>query len=200
MSVQGAHPASMMEWNTGEIPCRRIENPSSWFCNEDLERLNFASPVLKATPVPASEGTRPTGLDSQLPGSRGMRSRPAMTKLLEPVLILAAHRWRSNAAASRYDCCSRTQLALKFDTGTIAWRDRSVGKGSLAFADNRLYLYSEEGVVCLADASPVAYREHGRFTLSQQSGLPTWSHPILAGGLLVIRDQEAVYAYNVRAK
>ena len=82
----------------------------------------------------------------------------------------------------------------------MAWRDRSVGKGSLIFADNRLYLYSEDGVVGLADASPDGYRERGRFTLPQQSGSPTWSHPIIAGGLLVIRDQDAVYTYDVRAQ
>ncbi len=90
--------------------------------------------------------------------------------------------------------------ALKFDTGAMAWRDRSVGKGSVIFADNRLYLYSEEGVVGLAEANPAGYREHGRFTIPQQSGLPTWSHPIITGGLLIIRDQDSVYAYNVRQR
>ena len=99
-----------------------------------------------------------------------------------------------------YGFSSSILTALRFAAGTVAWRDRSVGKGSLAFADNRLYLYSEDGVVGLADAAPEAYRERGRFTLPQQSGLPTWSHPMIAGGLLVIRDQEAVYAYNVRAQ
>ena len=82
----------------------------------------------------------------------------------------------------------------------MAWRDRSVGKGSLAFADRRLYLYSENGVVGLAEASPAGYREHGRFTLAQQSGLSTWSHPIVTGGLLIVRDQGNVYAYDVRAR
>jgi hypothetical protein len=53
-------------------------------------------------------------------------------------------------------------------------------------------------VVGLAEASPAAYREHGRFRIPQQSGQPTWSHPIIAGGLLIIRDQDTVYAYNVR--
>ena len=42
--------------------------------------------------------------------------------------------------------------ALNFDTGELAWRDRSVGKGSLIYADQRLYLYSENGVVGLAEA------------------------------------------------
>ena len=97
-----------------------------------------------------------------------------------------------------YGFSSSILTALQFDTGRTAWRDRSVGKGSLIFGDNRLYLYSEDGVAGLAEASPEAYREHGRFTIPQQSGLPTWSHPIIAGGLLILRDQDAAYAFDVR--
>ena len=55
-----------------------------------------------------------------------------------------------------YGFSSSILTALKFDTGAMVWRDRSVGKGSLIFADNRLYLYSEDGVVGLAEASPAA--------------------------------------------
>ena len=79
----------------------------------------------------------------------------------------------------------------------VAWRDRSVGKGSLVFADERLYLYSENGVVGLAERIPPAYREHGRFTLST-GGASTWSHPILTRGMLILRDQDKVYAFDVR--
>jgi outer membrane protein assembly factor BamB len=89
--------------------------------------------------------------------------------------------------------------ALKFDTGEVAWQNRSVGKGSLAFADDRLYLYSESGVVGLAEASPTGYREHGRFEL-RTGNLPTWSHPVVSGGKLFLRDQDTIYAYDVRAK
>jgi outer membrane protein assembly factor BamB len=89
--------------------------------------------------------------------------------------------------------------ALKFDTGDVAWQNRSVGKGSLAFADDRLYLYSENGVVGLAEASPTAYREHGRFEI-RTGQLPTWSHPVVSGGKLFLRDQDTIYAYDVRAK
>jgi outer membrane protein assembly factor BamB len=88
--------------------------------------------------------------------------------------------------------------AMAFDTGQVAWRDRSVGKGSMVFADDRLYLFSEQGVVGLAEANPAAYREHGRFQLKTGS-LPTWSHPVVANGKLFLRDQDTIYAYNVRA-
>jgi outer membrane protein assembly factor BamB len=89
--------------------------------------------------------------------------------------------------------------SLKFDTGELAWQNRSVGKGSLTFADDRLYLYSEGGVVGLAEASPTGYREHGRFEL-KTGRLPTWSHPVVSGGKLFLRDQDVIYAYDVRAK
>jgi outer membrane protein assembly factor BamB len=88
--------------------------------------------------------------------------------------------------------------AMHFDTGKVAWRDRSVGKGSVVFADDRLYLYSENGVVGLAEANPAGYREHGRFEI-RSGRLPTWSHPIVSGGKLFIRDQDTIYAYDVRS-
>jgi hypothetical protein len=68
------------------------------------------------------------------------------------------------------------------------------------FADDRLYLFSEEGTVGRAEANPAAYREHGRFRLQRASSQPTWSHPIVANGRLYLRDQDAVFAFNVAAK
>ena len=97
-----------------------------------------------------------------------------------------------------YGFSSSILTALNFDSGKMVWRDRSVGKGSLIYADNRLYLYSESGVVGLAEATPAAYREHGRFSFST-SGSPTWSHPMITGGKLILRDQDSVYAYDIRA-
>jgi hypothetical protein len=88
---------------------------------------------------------------------------------------------------------------MHFDTGKVAWRDRSVGKGSIVYADERLYLFSESGVVGLAEATATGYREHGRFEI-RSGRLPTWSHPIVSGGQLFLRDQDTVYAYNVAGK
>jgi outer membrane protein assembly factor BamB len=89
--------------------------------------------------------------------------------------------------------------AMKFDTGQVAWRDRSVGKGAVVFADERLYLYSEQGAVGLAEATPAGYREHGRFQIKAGSA-PTWSHPIVSNGKLFIRDQDTIYAFDVKQK
>ncbi len=89
--------------------------------------------------------------------------------------------------------------AMRFDNGEVAWKDRSVGKGSLTYADGHLYAFSENGVVGLVAAHPEAYLEKGRFRI-QQGSLPTWAHPVVAGGRLYIRDQDTIYAYDVREK
>ena len=98
-----------------------------------------------------------------------------------------------------YGFSSAILTAMRFDTGEVAWRDRSIGKGSLVYADGRLYLFSEGGDVALAEATPEAYREHGRFSLDI-GALPTWSHPVVSNGMLFLRDQDTVYAYNVRSR
>jgi outer membrane protein assembly factor BamB/Ca2+-binding EF-hand superfamily protein len=88
-------------------------------------------------------------------------------------------------------------ICMDFKTGKIAWQDRSVGKGSLTVADGMLYLLSENNEIALAEATPDGYREHGRFKY-QGHGRPSWAHPVVTGGVLYIRDQEFLTAYNVR--
>jgi hypothetical protein len=83
---------------------------------------------------------------------------------------------------------------MRFADGTASWRNRSVGKGSLICADERLYLYAEDGVVGLAEATPDAYRQQGRFRLSG-SHPPTWApNLVISNGKLIVRNQEHVYA------
>ncbi len=89
--------------------------------------------------------------------------------------------------------------ALDIETGALFWRDRSIRKGSLTFADNRLYVFSERGDVALVEPSRAGYTQRGRFELRQRdrSGENTWSHPVVANGLLYLRDQDVLVAYDV---
>jgi outer membrane protein assembly factor BamB len=89
--------------------------------------------------------------------------------------------------------------ALQFDSGRLAWRDRSVGKGSATYADGHLYVLGEGNTVGLVEATPTAYREKGRFEIPD-SGLPAWAHPVVSGGRLYIRNQSSLAAYDVRAR
>ena len=87
---------------------------------------------------------------------------------------------------------------LEFATGKLAWRDRSVGKGAVTYADGNLYILGEDFVVGLAEATPSGYREKGRFKIRDQ-GAPSWAHPVVSGGRLYIRNQNELTSYDVRA-
>lgn len=88
---------------------------------------------------------------------------------------------------------------LEFASGKLLWRDRSVGKGALSYADGHLYILGENYIVGLVEASPAGYREKGRFQISDQ-GAPSWTHPVISNGRLYLRNQSLLMAYDVRAR
>lgn len=88
---------------------------------------------------------------------------------------------------------------LEFATGKKMWENRSVGKGSVAYADGMLYLLGEKHQVALAEATPSGYNEKGRFTIADQ-GRDSWAHPVIVGGKLYLRDQGVLTCYDVKAK
>ena len=88
---------------------------------------------------------------------------------------------------------------LEFATGKMMWRDRSVGKGAITYADGHLYIVGENQTVGLVEATPAGYREKGRFTIKDE-GWNSWAHPVVAGGTLFIRNQGTLTTYDVRAR
>jgi hypothetical protein len=87
---------------------------------------------------------------------------------------------------------------MEFGTGKVAWKDRSVGKGTVTYADGMLYLLGEKNTVGLAEATPEGYQEKGRFSIEDQ-GFPSWSHSVVCGGKLYIRNQGMLMCFNVKA-
>jgi len=89
--------------------------------------------------------------------------------------------------------------AMRFRTGQVLWRHRSVGKGSLVFADKFLYVLSEEGVVGLVEARPDQYREVSRFEIPSGQ-FPTWAPPTVADGRLYVREQDRLMCFDIGAR
>lgn len=98
-----------------------------------------------------------------------------------------------------YGFSNQILTCLEFATGKKLWADRSVGKGSIAYADGMLYLLSERNVVGLAEANPQAYVEKGRFSIADQ-GKESWAHPVVSGGKLYIRNQGTLASYDVKGR
>jgi outer membrane protein assembly factor BamB len=91
-------------------------------------------------------------------------------------------------------------VCLDFKTGKVLWDQRAVEKGSVAFADGRLYYRTESGTVLLIEPSAKEYVERGRFTQPDRTRAPAWAHPVVANGKLYIRDQDVLLSYEVKAK
>ena len=96
-----------------------------------------------------------------------------------------------------YGSSNAILTCMEFATGRVAWKDRSVGKASLTYADGHLYLLSENNVAGLAEATPEGYREKGRFNIADQ-GQPSWAHPVVCGGQLYLRNQGTLTCYNIK--
>jgi outer membrane protein assembly factor BamB len=89
---------------------------------------------------------------------------------------------------------------IEFATGKIMWSDRSVGKGSVTYADGHLYARSERGPVALVEATPNGYVEKGRFDQPNRSRDPSWPYPVVANGRLYLRDQDTLLCYDLSGK
>lgn len=97
-----------------------------------------------------------------------------------------------------YGCSNAILTCLEFETGKVMWKNRGVGKGSLTYADGRLYLLGENQTAGLADASPEGYRERGRFGIPDL-GHPSWAYPVICGGQLYLRNQGQLQCFDVKA-
>jgi outer membrane protein assembly factor BamB len=94
---------------------------------------------------------------------------------------------------------SKGWVCQRFTTGELVWSERGkVGKGAISYADGLLFLRSERGTVVLIEASPHGFVERGRFEQPDRSPRQAWPHPVVAGGRLLLRDQEILLCYNVK--
>jgi outer membrane protein assembly factor BamB len=98
-----------------------------------------------------------------------------------------------------YGTSNTDLVCLEFASGKVRWQDRSVGKGSVCYADNRLYVRGEKGTVALAEATPDGYHEKGRLEQPGRSDKPAWPYPVVANGRLYLRDRDVLLCYDVRA-
>jgi outer membrane protein assembly factor BamB len=95
-------------------------------------------------------------------------------------------------------------------TGDLVWQSKKLGKGSMTYADGRLYCYTESGgTAALVEATTAGWKEDGRFKLPRQSKLPrpepnptnnVWTHPVVANGRLYLRDQDLIFCFDVKAR
>jgi outer membrane protein assembly factor BamB len=92
-------------------------------------------------------------------------------------------------------------MCVEFNTGRVVWENRSVGAGSVCYADGNLYVHGENGDVALVEATPKAYVEKGRFTPPnppERGQNKAWAYPVVANGKLYIRELDSLWCYDLK--
>lgn len=94
-------------------------------------------------------------------------------------------------------------ICLNWKTGKIVWGEErhSAGRESAAvlLVDGNLIYRYQNGVCALVEASTKGYKERGSFKEKVPGG-PAWAHPVVDGGLLYLRQDDALMCYDLRAK
>jgi outer membrane protein assembly factor BamB len=91
-------------------------------------------------------------------------------------------------------------VCIELASGKLMWpevRGAGTGSASVVAADGRLYFRYQNGIVALVEATPDTYRELGSFQIPNPHTL-SWPHPVVAGGRLYLREQDALHVYNVK--
>ena len=99
-------------------------------------------------------------------------------------------------------CDGKGWVCQELATGQTKWAEKEqIGKGSVVFADGKLFLRAEDGgVVGMIAASPEGYKELGRFVQPGFGKPKTWPHPVVFGKKLYLRDQDQLLCYDIAAK
>lgn len=91
-------------------------------------------------------------------------------------------------------------ICIDMKTGKTVWggKQRGAGTGSAAvvYADGKLYFRYQNGIMALVDASKDDYQLDGSFKIPEVSR-ESWSHPVVAGGKLYLREQDNLFVYQL---
>ena len=92
---------------------------------------------------------------------------------------------------------SRTWKSVDWKTGKAKYESSEIAKGTLIFADGKLYCYSEKGELALVKADPEKFELAGntKVTLGSEQH---WAHPMISNGVLYIRHGKALVAYKIK--
>jgi outer membrane protein assembly factor BamB len=93
-------------------------------------------------------------------------------------------------------------IAVRMQDGEVAWgpeRNKGQNSAAITYADGRIYFRYQNGLMILVEATPEGYREHGSFEIPDVRK-ESWSHPVIAGGKLYLREQDNLFCYDVTAK
>jgi outer membrane protein assembly factor BamB len=84
--------------------------------------------------------------------------------------------------------------AIDLKSGQVAWQDRSFARAQLLYADDKLIVLDEDGVLGLATIGPQGLKVLARAPVLQHLA---WTPPTLVGTTLYVRDRMTLSAFDL---
>lgn len=191
----------------GLVSVRAEDGKFLWGYNKVANGIaNISTPVVRGDHVFASTGYQ-TG-SALLKLSRAGEGVQAQEVYFLPsktlqnhhggLVLIGDHLYGGHGHNRGYPIC------VEMATGKVAWGGEGIepghgGTGSAAVtaADGHLYFRYQNGRMALIEATPAGYKMKGTFTIPGVDH-PSWSHPVVAGGKLYLREQDNLYVYNLK--
>ncbi|PYQ18316.1 MAG: polyvinylalcohol dehydrogenase [Acidobacteria bacterium] len=188
----------------GLVGVRASDGKFLWGYNRIANHVaNISTPIVRANWVFASTGYQ-TGavlLELQKAGD-GIQAKEIY--FLEAgtlqnhhggLVLVGNHLYAGHGHSKGFPIC------VEFTTGKVAWggdiRNAGTGSAAVVYADGNLVFRYQNGTVVLIEASPTGYKEKGSFAIPGVKD-PSWTHPVVLDGTLYLREQDNLYAYDVR--
>ena len=105
--------------------------------------------------------------------------------------------WKNKEMRNHFNTCvlldghlygfdEKSLKCLDWATGNVAWKEDSLGKGSLAVCNGALVIVSDKGELVIADAKPDGYHERSRTHVVPDKNV--WTSPAIADGKIFVRN------------
>jgi outer membrane protein assembly factor BamB len=88
-----------------------------------------------------------------------------------------------------------TLKSISVDDASLAWAKRGLGKGSLIYADGKLFVLSDRGQLLMVEATPEGYVERGSVQALEGR---SWTAPTLSNGRLYLRNHTEMVVYDLK--
>jgi outer membrane protein assembly factor BamB len=91
---------------------------------------------------------------------------------------------------------NRFWFCVDWETGKTMYSSRDLAKGTVIYADGRLYIYTERGELALVEPTPAGFNIKGQTEIKLGSD-QHWAHLVIDNGILYVRHGNALMAYKI---
>jgi len=88
-------------------------------------------------------------------------------------------------------------LGIDWQTGRTTCELKDLTTGAAIYADQRLYVLDERGIVALLKPGRDSLEVVSQFRLTDEKVRDAWAHPVLLDGRLYLRYHDALWCYDV---